>query len=432
MLRVHILRLICNLAVVFGMNSVAVGQIILAENHFDADAEGWTVVRTPTFVPVAESFTTWQATGGNPDGYLRHVDPNDSQISLWSAPASYLGDKSGAYGGTLSFDLAQNLTSSNTNYDDVILIGNGGVRLSYDVTYPPLTTWTNYQVALVEGNWHVGLVNGPIATATELYDVLSSLTALYIRAEYRSGADTDSLDNVVLATFDPCPASEFNTSAEGWWTINDASNERWEPGFGNPPGSFEATDLVDGSLWHYLAPGKFLGNRTVNMGGTVEFDLYTTSVDATLGDQIITLTGGGGVLRYQTSDLPVSGAWKHYSVPLLPSPEWKLNDGVTQATDNDFLLVLGSLRQFLIRGEYWSGPDVGRLDNVRFTFCHVCQLPGDVDESGDVDLLDLPIFVDAVIGLPVTDAQRRCSDVNQDFRVDGRDVVAIVEAMPLP
>lgn len=233
----------------------------------------------------------------------------------------------------------------------------------------------------------------------------------------------------MLATKDPCPISTFDASTEGWWTIEDAGNQRWDAAIGNPPGSFGADDLVQSLLWVFTAPGKFLGNCAIHLGGSVEFDLHTSGVDATLGDPVITLTGGGNVLRYQANYLPTAGQWTHYSVPLLPSSEWTLNDGVTQATDAHFLQVLGALQQFLIRGEYWNGPDVGHIDNIRFTFCHVCLLPGDVNESAQVDLSDLPIFMDAIMGLSVTDAQRRCADVNEDYRVDGRDISAMVQAV---
>lgn len=210
------------------------------------------------------------------------------------------------------------------------------------------------------------------------------------------------------------------------------SQSTLELAVGNPAGSFGADDLVQGPLWHFLAPGKYLGNRAIHMGGTVEFDLHASTVDATIGNEIITLTGGGNVLRYQANYLPTALQWTHYSVPLLPSAEWTLNDGVTPASDEHFLQVLGALQEFLIRGEYWSGADVGHIDNVRFTFCHVCLLPGDVNQSAAVDIADLPIFIDAVLGLPVTDAQRRCADVNQDYRVNGRDVAAMVDAIFAP
>ena len=46
--------------------------------------------------------------------------------------------------------------------------------------------------------WRVGTLTGPVATEAQLQLVLGSLAALRIRAEYRTGGDTDSLDNVRL------------------------------------------------------------------------------------------------------------------------------------------------------------------------------------------------------------------------------------------
>ena len=50
------------------------------------------------------------------------------------------------------------------------------------------------------GGWLFGALASPVpATTAQISTVLSNLTDLQIRGEFRSGADTASLDNVVLA-----------------------------------------------------------------------------------------------------------------------------------------------------------------------------------------------------------------------------------------
>jgi hypothetical protein len=54
-------------------------------------------------------------------------------------------------------------------------------------------------VAVSSGAWRLNNLSGAVATNAQIQTVLCSLTGLRIRAEYQTGADTDSLDNVILA-----------------------------------------------------------------------------------------------------------------------------------------------------------------------------------------------------------------------------------------
>src|SRR5205814_1364717 len=117
----------------------------------------------------------------------------------WSAPDRFLGNRSAAYGGSLSFDLADTAKGGLFAQEDVILIG-GGETLVYALPGYPGPDWASFTVSLVEAGCHLTSLSGPNATAAELQSVLASLAALYIRAEYRLGSDFQSLDNVVLST----------------------------------------------------------------------------------------------------------------------------------------------------------------------------------------------------------------------------------------
>lgn len=175
---------------------------------FDTDAEGWAVFGD------AEGGTAtpdYNATGGNPGGYLSADDDVAGGTWYWDAPDAYLGNRSGSFERTLSFDLRQTATSNQFDNADLVLRG-GGMELRFDTAENPGTDWTSYAVLLsTDAGWTVGDTE-EAPTEAEFMAVLSDLTALRIRGEFRTGADTGSLDNVVLET-DPATAAEPGAAA---------------------------------------------------------------------------------------------------------------------------------------------------------------------------------------------------------------------------
>ena len=113
----------------------------------------------------------------------------------WQAPAKFRGAREQWYEGRLDFDLKQSAVDTQFDADDVLLTG-GGLTARLTVSPNPATAWTHYSVTLSEtAGW---IVNGAPATQANMRTVLGNLTDLRIRAEYRTGADTDGLDNVKL------------------------------------------------------------------------------------------------------------------------------------------------------------------------------------------------------------------------------------------
>jgi hypothetical protein len=162
----------------------------LASSSFDQDDEGWIVVGD-AFGPY------YAATGGYPGGHIYATDFVIGGVWYWQAPAKFLGDKSAAYGGTLTFDLRQSNISS--QFDDIdVILSTGDSTLIFDTPYNPGAEWTAYTVNLTASPGWLNATTGRPATEAELRLVLSSLTELDIRGEYRTGTDTGSLDNVVL------------------------------------------------------------------------------------------------------------------------------------------------------------------------------------------------------------------------------------------
>ena len=161
---------------------------------FDTGNEGWTVIGD---AQGGSAIPDWHATGGNPGGYVSADDDVLGGVWYWSAPSVFLGDRRGAYGNALRFDLRQTATDTQFNADDVILRG-AGLTLLFNTATNPGTVWTPYTIPLTAtGGWLVGGTSAA-PTQAQFLAVLGALDELLIRGEYRTGADTGSLDNVVL------------------------------------------------------------------------------------------------------------------------------------------------------------------------------------------------------------------------------------------
>lgn len=163
-------------------------------SSFSATEEGWTALGD------SAGPLTWVASGGNPGG---HVEINDAVlggVTFYVAPAAFLGNRSAALGSLLRFDLMQVYSGSPAQFDDadVVLVG-GGNTLAFDTADNPANgTWTSYAIPLLAGGWRLNTLSGAVASQAQLAATLGDLTALRIRAEYRTGADLGKLDNVSL------------------------------------------------------------------------------------------------------------------------------------------------------------------------------------------------------------------------------------------
>lgn len=179
---------------------------VIASSDFSVDDQGWRLVGdSTTAVP------TYEATGGNPGGFVRGFDQVVGGVWFWQAPAKFLGNDSAAYGHTLTYDLRMRGSGPLFDDSDVILDG-AGLSLHFDTSPVPADVpWTSYSVLLDEtAGWRVGSLAGPLATQVQIQDVLSDVTGLRIRGEFIVGPDNGDLDNVVLnanSTAVPEPSS---------------------------------------------------------------------------------------------------------------------------------------------------------------------------------------------------------------------------------
>lgn len=204
--------LMTGLAVLAMATSGSASANVLAESQFGTGMDGWQVVDWhgwPGNPPLVESTYTpnWEAAGGNPGGYIWMHDPSDGMF-FFSAPSEFLGNKSIAYGGSLSFDVKTDLGDVLNWPSGVIFVGGGVTLVRDNVLQQPSATWTSYSINLAtDANWHVNGFYGAQPTESEFEAVLGSLDKLYISGDWANGYDNGSLDGVKMVVPEPASLS---------------------------------------------------------------------------------------------------------------------------------------------------------------------------------------------------------------------------------
>jgi hypothetical protein len=156
--------------------------------------------------------------------------------------------------------------------------------------------------------------------------------------------------------------STFDTDTDGWSTYNDATNFRHIATGGNPGGHIAATDQASGAIYYFVAPSKFLGDRTRSYASTLSYDVKTSAAVSAGGDDIVLISGGITIrLRFPTGP---GTSWTHYSTTLSEDAGWINTATGVAPTPEVFLQVMANITTLRIRGEYVSGGDIGYLDNV--------------------------------------------------------------------
>jgi hypothetical protein len=181
--------------------SAATAQIT---STFDTNTEGWTLINDGDndTIPVVH----------NAGEYVSGVLPADTYPGyFWYAPAKFLGNLAYySYGKTLSFDLQQLVTGNNSEfngnyyeaYNADVEITNGVNSIYFHTSPKPALSpsWSTYTITLSTASaWRNGQQTASaLCSANEIKTVLSSVTAVMIRANYNLTANTVGLDNVSL------------------------------------------------------------------------------------------------------------------------------------------------------------------------------------------------------------------------------------------
>lgn len=157
------------------------------------------------------------------------------------------------------------------------------------------------------------------------------------------------------------PSSTFDDDADGWGVIGDPTTPDPVHVVEGDNGFIRVTDGAAGLDMYWVAPEKFLGDRSDYVGGTLEFDLRQAGSGSQYDATDVILEGGGHTLHFDTASNPGT-TFTPYEIELAEGAGW--TDGGEPVAADVLAEVLGDVTALHIRAEYQDGPDVGDLDNV--------------------------------------------------------------------
>jgi alkaline phosphatase D len=157
---------------------------------------------------------------------------------------------------------------------------------------------------------------------------------------------------------------DFTASAQGWLVSGDtgAVDPLFHPSGGSPGGHISNVDEAVGETWYFRAPESVLKHLAAAENGTLSYSLRQSSDDTGFVDDDVIIAGPAGRLSFRFGTSPGTG-WTSFSVKLTAAAGWRWNWNA-RATQDQIRSVLANPTSLEIRGEYYTGPDEGALDNV--------------------------------------------------------------------
>ncbi len=190
-----------------GFGALAMPAVAGVAYSFENDVMGWSVVSDAT------GFTWDDTIGNNGLGAIRARDVANGDYWFFSAPSENLGDVSGLYGNSISYDILGITGNQGTggSLADVVLTG-AGMSIGINFGVQPINgTWVSVSTLVDESaDWMMvnSFANATLsdtdATMSDIQAVLADLDGFYIRGEYTIGGDSSALDNV---DFVPSPSA---------------------------------------------------------------------------------------------------------------------------------------------------------------------------------------------------------------------------------
>lgn len=286
------------------------GPVWAQRCRFSAGTECWAVTgdgEGPYF----------RATGGNGGGYLEAKDLHIQQSWYFSAPAYFLGDKSGSLGRYLRYDQRTSNPGASTSGRDVVLSG-GGIEIWYNTPVNPGTTWTSMSILLESTGWRY-TTSGLEVSDADMLTVLSNLSSLRILGEYSSAVDVGGLDNVVLE-----PLSSFTYPT----AITCQSSCL----------SFAGYSSLNATSWSWVFPGATPATSTAQNPTNVCFP--------SAGNYTVTLTTSNGCITDTANQkVRVQGTYRqNLPVFVCKGSTYTLPDGTVTDTATTFVDSLKSVQ----------------------------------------------------------------------------------------
>ncbi len=153
--------------------------------------------------------------------------------------------------------------------------------------------------------------------------------------------------------------STFSGGTEGWTIVDNGDNAPPVARNGAIHGKEDEGDID----WFYVAPAKFLGDKSGFHGGTISFYLAQAQTDSQFDAPDIRLIGANMTLTADAGSNP-GKAWTRYDVALNLAGNWHNSTQDRTATEADLKRVLQNLAALQIRGEFRIGEDASSLDTV--------------------------------------------------------------------
>jgi hypothetical protein len=184
--------------------------------------------------------------------------------------------------------------------------------------------------------------------------ILISVASLWIG--YRLGSQQYD-QNIVLAF------STFETGIEDWTIDGGGTGPFYKTSGGNTGGYLLGNEVIgEYPDWWWIAPSKFLGDKSEAYRGILYFDLAQNDITQQVMSTVdVVLVGNNIQLTYDINN--PGREWTTYAIGLHESAGWKNEIGGT-ATQGEMQRVLSSLIALKIHAEYREGDDSGSLDNV--------------------------------------------------------------------
>jgi len=167
-------------------------------------------------------------------------------------------------------------------------------------------------------------------------------------------------------------SSDFVSGVEGWEIEGDAKGSQGVipnfseiNGVGNSGYIYAIDDATDG-VWYFLAPSKYLGDKSKFFNGKIEFYLIQDSLMADQFDDNDLIIEGvsGKKIIYKHENYPTQ-TWTKYQIKLNSDSQWVDENGDI-ASDENIKAILSNITKIMIRGEFEDGLDTGGLDGFKF------------------------------------------------------------------
>ena len=185
------------------LSATAAQGAVLVSSDFNDGVQGWRVADAVSGFIYAASTT---------DGRLQTGDV--APYTFFEAPTAYLGNKSAAIGGTLSFDMAAVNGADPLGFSPLVLRTTRG-DIFAKPTFLPGVGSNRFSITLTASNFYRNsqyVPGGPAPAAisdAEFAAVMADLRGLYVYADWKSGqSDLTTMDNVALASADVAPVPE--------------------------------------------------------------------------------------------------------------------------------------------------------------------------------------------------------------------------------